>query len=422
MLKGILKKMIDGFIYGTGFVFFSSLILVTVFALTGNVNLYQVKTKFEELGILSTPPPQQQSAVPTTVRKLFFEPRIGIPDGYQIINVANNQEFHKALTKAEKDGGSTVVIMASGEYSVNKPRYIRSDNIMIMSESGDPYDVVIRGGGGNIFRVSASYFYLDGVTLADTRTHLIQIAGESNASYPIINNCILQDAYQQFIKVSYNKRTPENVSVGGVVKNSVFQFTRGVAKNFYTGGIDALGSQDWLVQNNIFRDLASPKERISQHAVHFWVNSARNRIIGNLFVDVDRAIGFGMPLPKNSTVLKYSHKGGEISGNVIYHADNGDPFGDTGIVLEASTDVVVQDNIIFMEHSYPNAIEYRFEATQNVLISNNAVNKKIASRDGGKAQLTDNLTSLRQSDFLQRYNLILDRLGVVDLNEPMVEE
>ena len=75
--------------------------------------------------------------------------------------------------------------------------------------------------------------------------------------------------------------------------------------------------------------------------------------------------------------LNYSHKGGIIRGNVIVHSNNGDPFGDTGIVLESSFDTIIEDNTIFMEHDYPRAIEYRFPETENVIIRNNSVNTKI---------------------------------------------
>ena len=285
---------------------------------------------------------------------------------------------------------------------------------MIMSATGDPYDVRLTTKGGNLIRVSSNNFYIDGITLSGAQNHLIQVAGESNSSNFKINNSILEDAYEQFLKVSYNRARPDNYSLSGSVTNCVFQFTRGVAPNYYTGGIDALGSKNWIVSNNVFRDIASPSEHIAQHAVHFWVNSSGNQITNNLFIDVDRAIGLGMPLEKNESIIEYSHRDGLIEGNVIYHSDNGSPFADTGIILEAAENTTVKGNYVFFEHLYPNAIEYRFEESRDNYIVENFVNAEIRSRNGGKATLRDN-KALVQSEFLARYNQLLDRLAIVDV-------
>ena len=59
---------------------------------------------------------------------------------------------------------------------------------MILSKFGNPYEVILSGGQDNLLRVSASHFYIDGVTLSRAANHLIQIAGESEASYTKINN------------------------------------------------------------------------------------------------------------------------------------------------------------------------------------------------------------------------------------------
>jgi len=52
----------------------------------------------------------------------------------------------------------------------------------------------------------------------------IQIAGEHNADYPVIRNCILQDSYQQLIKISYDKKERAEISADfGLIENSTFQ-------------------------------------------------------------------------------------------------------------------------------------------------------------------------------------------------------
>ncbi|EED33938.1 conserved hypothetical protein [gamma proteobacterium NOR5-3] len=72
------------------------------------------------------------------------------------------------------------------------------------------------------------------------------------------------------------------------------------------------------------------------------------------------------------------------------HYGGSDPFADAGIVLENSPDTVVSGNFVYLQHSYPNGIEYRFSATRGVLIAGNISNKAIVSRDGGAAELVGN--------------------------------
>ncbi len=420
--------MIDGFIYGLGFVLFSTFFVSIGLFFTGTVTPYQVKNVLISKGVLPEQPGVIESDTPTTILKYFTAPRIPIPKDYQQITVSNSKEFAQALKEAHDNKGKYVITLKSGEYKIRKQLHIRVPHIYIRSESGNPYDVTIKGPGmhvygkdiGNIFRVTGDYFYIDGIRLADVRNHLIQIAGESNASFPHINNCILQDAYEQFIKVSYNKQSPENMSIEGIVENSVFQYTREIAPNYYTGGIDALGSVNWQVKNNVFRDIASPKDHIAQHAVHFWVNSSGTQVINNFFVDVDRAIGFGMPLNHNSRVLTHSHLGGVIKNNVVYHSDNGDPYGDVGIILESAQGAIVENNFIHMEHDYPRAIEYRFDNTKNILIRNNKTNKAISSRNGGQAALENNNEGLTKVDFIQRLGVIQSDLNIIELYEPII--
>jgi hypothetical protein len=83
--------------------------------------------------------------------------------------------------------------------------------------------------------------------------------------------------------------------------------------------------------------------------------------------------------------------GGLIENNVIRSTNLSHPYADAGIILEASPNVQIIKNQIYIETNYPNAIEYRFTATKNVLIKQNITNKSIVSRNGCQADLVDNL-------------------------------
>lgn len=428
MLKSFFLKLVDGFIYGMGFCLFTSLFASVIAISTGVMSIHKVRGIFQQQGIIEAPA-RQEETTPTTVFKQFSAPRIVIPTDATYTHVSSAAELRQAISRAADTPNGDVIVLATGTYTMAGPTYIKTDNVYIRSESGNPYDTIIRWSkgnvynkGGNLFRVDADHFYIDGITLSGARNHLIQVAGETNTSYTKVNNCILQDAYEQFLKVSYNRTKPENRSVGGEVTNSVFQYTKGIAPNYYTGGIDALGAENWIVRGNVFRDIASPEEHIAQHAIHFWVNSSGTVIENNLFIDNDRSIGLGMPLPQNQSSLVYSHNDGKIINNLIFHADNKDPYGDVGIILEASQNTLVSDNVVYMEHNYPRGIEYRFSDSKNNIIKGNKTNKLIASRNGANAILEDNIEDLNSFDFLQALATFQDAMGIEDLYKPINKE
>lgn len=370
------------------------------------------------------------SKSPSTVLKKFNLPQLVPPENFSVTQVNSTAELLKAVSVANENGGKTAIYLHDGEYVLRKSLVIRANDIMFLSVSADPYKVTLRGLGmkrtsrvNNIFQVRASGFVLDGIRLTEAPNHLIQIAAENNANRPIIRNCILQDSYEQLVKVSYDQVSrPQNISHDGIVEHCIFQYTQGIAPYFYTGGIDALGAKRWRVENNIFKDIASPGKHIAQHAVHFWINSSGNIIRNNIFIDNDRAIGFGMKqwIPEEKD-LEYFSKGGIISGNIIYHANNGDIYADTGIILEASPQTIVKGNYILMQHSYPRAIEYRFKETKEALIEGNFTNKAIRSRDGGKAILTNNQENLDPLVFFTQLEQAMKAQQIVSLDYPIRE-
>ncbi len=349
--------------------------------------------------------------------------QVPIPEGHAIHVVRSSRELLAALRAARERGGDTAIVLEDGLYKLFKTVTIKSPNIMLLSKSADPRRVVIEGRGmrrssrvENLIKVKSSGFVLDGITLRRTGNHLIQIAAEDDADIPVIRNCILQDAYEQIIKVSYNKDTPQVFSDSGLVENCVLEYTQGIAPNYYVGGIDAHGIRNWVIRNNLFRDIASPGERIAEHAIHLWNNTSNNLVEGNVIVDSDRGIGFGMQKRRRHPNIRYSNYGGIIRNNIIFHSDNGDPFADTGIILEDSPMTRTEGNWIYLAHDYPRAIEYRFPTTRGVVIRGNRSNKAIASRNGGTAAvLEDNDESIDRSRFLARLNVRLRELNMPEM-------
>lgn len=320
------------------------------------------------------------------------------------IDVSDVSELYLALNKANLSG-KTDIRLARGTYQLTKTLVVSGPYISLIGDPTAPNEVRIIGLGmrslpqvENIINVTAKNFVLDGITLSDAGNHLVQISGEYDADFPTLKNCILQDSFQQLVKVSSSEAS-KHTSDYGIVDNCEFKYTKGIGPNFYIGGIDAHGTRGWLVSNNRFRDIASPSKRPAEFAVHFWNGASNNTVENNTIVDCDRGIGFGLKGKPAS--------GGAIINNLIVHQDNNDPSADVGILLEQSPDTQILDNRIYFAHSYPNAIEYRFSETVNAVIVDNITNKPIRKRDGAKASLIGNKREKEPANILTTDELSL---------------
>lgn len=326
----------------------------------------------------------------------------------QVIVLVNTvAQLRTALKHANVTHTPTTIALADGIYRLSgAPLSISTDHITIRSQSGVRENVVLIGDGmgkglGVLVDVSADYFALIGVTLKQARWHLIQVRAENDVDFFRLENSVLQDAGQQLLKVSHAQNGP--YADFGIVTNSLFEYTAGIGPQYYIGGIDAHHAVDWLVENNTFKNIASPSERVAEHAVHFWNGSKDIRTLNNLIINCDRGIGYGLTNQENQ------NEGGVISHNIIIHTAQNHPFADVGIALESSPNTIVSNNIIFSTSTYPNAIEYRFTHTTGVLIEGNITNKAIKRRDGGRATLVDNITGSKSGQLLDNIQYLMNK-------------
>ncbi|GAC03570.1 right-handed parallel beta-helix repeat-containing protein [Paraglaciecola chathamensis] len=325
-----------------------------------------------------------------------------ISSSQTIIPAHDVSTLYQALQTANANG-QTDIQLSPGIYRLTSTLVISAPSIRLIGDSTDPSLIRFVGRGmrslsqvENLITVRAKHFSLDGITLTDAGNHLIQISGESGADFPVIKNCVLQDSFQQLLKVSSSDHS-SNTSDYGTVQNCEFKYTQGIGPNFYIGGIDAHGARGWNVLNNVFRDIASPDNRPAEFAIHFWNGASNNVVEGNTIIDCDRGIGFGLKGKPASA--------GAIINNLIVHHDNNDPGADVGIILEQSPKTQILDNRVYLAHNYPNAIEYRFSETTEAAIIDNTTNKPIRKRDGATASLIGNkrekeLTNLVSPDEL----------------------
>jgi len=320
-----------------------------------------------------------------------------------IVSTADQLRTVIADLNSQPDAGAVEILLRDGVYDLTygDPNYllIERNNLTVRSQSGNRDSVIITGDEMSetgivpvIFLILSHHFTVRDLTMQRVVTHCVQVGGEHDADYVTIKNCVIRNAYQQLVKISYNESTPGISGDYGLLEGCLLEYTAGIGPEWYIGGIDGHHANNWIVRNNLFRNIISPSEDVAEHAVHFWSDSLNTLVEQNLIINCDRGIGFGLG--------DRGHKGGIIRNNMIYHdANNPGGFADVGIGLERCPNAQVYNNTILLMHAYPNAIEYRFTQTTNVLMANNLVNKAIQSRDGGEAVLSANITDALVSWF-----------------------
>jgi hypothetical protein len=316
---------------------------------------------------------------------------------YEVSNVV---QLENAISMANSSTEPTTILLDDGIYTLNNLQYITGDNITIRSKSGNRENTVIQGdmmasnaSVQHIFLVRGNHFELYNLTLQKTSAHIIQIQGEYGASDIKVANCILRDSFEQIFKVTTDANNQDIKSRNGIVDGCLFEYSAGIGPQWYIGGIDAHNAANWIIKNNIFRNIISPNTATAEFAIHFWSNSENNIVENNQIINCDRGIGFGLNDRGNI--------GGIIRNNMIYHATGHGDFADVGIALASSPGSQVYNNTVYLKHDFPWAIEYRFSSTTDVLIENNLSNKPVLARNGATGTVENNLTNAVDSWFVE---------------------
>ncbi len=373
-----------------------------MFYMGGNdINTYIANASLEKVNCETTPPPTVQCECPD------------IPENGNVVTVQNVTELQNAISQANSQNGNMTIKVEPGVYQLSNGFVISPNmsNLTVMGTSGNRDDVFIKGQGYNggvtaIFLVQADNFSVAHLTLGEVSTHGIQVQSEQDADDFTAVNVRFVDINEQFLKVSGGGSGSSFFSDRGRVLCCEFEFTAGIGYQYYTGGIDAHRSKDWIVHNNVFKGIRSPEYLLAEHAIHFWQVCEGTIVTSNQIDNCDRGIGFGLGDNVNN-----GHVGGLIMNNFV-HTNR-----DVGIGLEHSPDTKVYNNTVITDN-YPRSIEYRFPATTDVQITNNLVNGEIAERDNASATLTTNYTVANTSIFVNAanydYHLTGTPTGIVD--------
>jgi hypothetical protein len=324
--------------------------------------------------------------------------------------VSTTTELKNAIIAANNDGGNRTILIADGSYqiaSIEWYPYITASDVVFRSLSGIRDNVMLTGNGMiDVAPNVESGFYLVGdnitiadLTIKDVGNHGIATQGDNL----FVHNVRIQDTFEQMIKGT----SADDGADFGIVQCSLFEYTAGIGPQWYIGGLDIHKGDQWIVRDNIFRNIASPEGSTAEHAVHFWNNSANNIVERNWIINCDRGIGFGLGDSPN--------EGGIIRNNMIYN-DGAGPFNDVGIGIQSSPNTQIYNNSIHIQ--YFNAIEYRFPITLGVEIANNLCNRNISSQNGAVANLTTNIDDASDEWFLDisqgDLHLVSSDIGPVD--------
>lgn len=322
-------------------------------------------------------------------------PRTKIEQYKHKLIVTTSAELYAAV-KFANASGSTAISVQPGSYRLPNTLVLKGSNIAIIGLGNSPFDVELSGNGmkatkgvDNLIYMTGNNILLENFLMQQAGNHLVQIASEFGGDNAKFRNLVFQDAYEQLLKVSFNKTKRNNDAKYGLVESCLFRYTAGIGPNWYIGGIDAHGIKFWQIKNNVFDSIASPVKQIAEHAIHLWNYTETNLVNNNVILNSDRGIGLGMrngkPLP-----VGYSNLAGQIENNIIIHTANEHKFADVGIIIEDSPETIVKGNLIYIETSYPNAIESRFEASSDSIILGNVTNKSVINRDGADTTFLGN--------------------------------
>lgn len=321
------------------------------------------------------------------------------PPAGNVVRVSTVAQLQNAINNLT---GHTTLLIADGLYELTNTLNLRAvNNVTLRSASGDRNAVVLRGKGmsnsnyGNVPHVIAIYDADDvtiaDLTLRDAYFHLVQVHGEAGPQRPRFRNLRLVDAGEQFIKGSTNgAQSPRQYSDGGVVECSLFEYTDR-ARSDYTNAVDVLAGADWVIRDNVFRNIRAPVGQLAGPAILMWRNSLDTIVERNLFSECDRAIALGLSAPDGNARAgntTYDHQGGVVRNNFIYRAGSGD----VGITVNYARNYAIYHNTVILNGTFPWAIEYRFAAS-NGAIAYNLADGPIRQRDGASGTLTGNLTS-----------------------------
>jgi hypothetical protein len=324
-------------------------------------------------------------------------PPLPAPAG-PIINVSTEPQLQAALRALSSN---TTILIAPGTYRLTSTLWVNGTftNVCIRGATNSRDDAVLVGPG----MTNASYGNVpygiwvggnvQGITIAnltirDLYYHPIIL--NQGAQSPRLYNVHLINAGEQFVKGNPDGR-------GGGVDNGVVEYSvieyETTSRDSYTNGVDVHTGDNWIIRNNLLRNIRAPQGQLAGPAILMWNGSTNTLTEGNTFIDCQREIAYGLQARTPD-----DHTGGIIRNNFIYR--NASIAGDAAIGVFDSPGTQVLHNTILGSGTYRSLIEYRFAGTTGVVIANNLLDGSVLARDGAMGTVTGNYGQASASMFV----------------------
>lgn len=216
-------------------------------------------------------------------------PPLPAPGG-NVVVVSSEPQLQSAMMRL---ASNTTILLAPGTYDLTRTLSINGSftNVAIRGASDDRDAVVLKGPG----MARAAYGHVpygiwtggdvQGITIANLTIRDIfyhPIVFNRGTQNPRVYNVHLIDAGAQFIKSN-----PGGAGGGvnnGIVEYSLIEYTT-TAKDAYVNGVDVHTGANWIIRDNVFRNIVAPGGRLAGPAVLMWNHSSNTVTERNLFIN-----------------------------------------------------------------------------------------------------------------------------------------
>jgi hypothetical protein len=313
----------------------------------------------------------------------------------QVVVVRTEPELQQALSRLRS---YTTIVIAPGTYQLSRSLQIGGGvkHVVLRGGTDDRNGVVLKGRGmrqrdhGNvphgIMVNDATDVVIANLAVGDVWYHPITLQGPAGCQRVRIFNVRLFDAGEQFIKGN-----PDGKG-GGVndciVEYCVFEFTD-TSRHYYTQGMSIHRAANWIVRNNLFRNIRGPaNDPKVGGCIDIW-NGCRNTTVeGNVIVNCRMGIRFGITIRSDKEHI-FDHEGGIIRNNIVWRQPGAVPDPDGGIMVWDSPNTKVLNNTVILNGTYHSGIEFRWGMGD--VIVNNLTDSPIWQRDGARGRLANNV-------------------------------
>lgn len=328
-------------------------------------------------------------------------PPLAAPENVSVVEVSTEAALQQAMNNLSDN---TLIEIAPGEYRLSNTLWVNNrDNVTIRGNSTRCDEVVLIGKGmENASGVSevphgiwtnSANLRVENLTIRDVYYHAIAIDGQ--AETPNIYNVRMLDTGEQFVKSS--SQGFGNGADNGRVEYSIMKYLSGPPTTDhgggtgYTNGVDVHGGKNWVIANNRFENFHAPdnSDNLWNPAVLMWNGAGNTTVENNIFLDVDRAIAFGL-LDRS-----YDHQDGIIVNNMItmsngLYSQSRMQESDAAIIVWSSPGTQVLHNTIMTQGNTNKAVELRFDSS-GVVVQNNLISGPVSDRSGNSFLASGNV-------------------------------